>query len=122
MDIGAALTIVLLAALLGQAWAMRIRLGAAGNIPVSRPTGNAKHPNAASCGVFQANWLVAALMLNAMSLPAAMLLLGDAREGLGVLAGFGAVLVASAAAIGSLIWLRRMERLQATERLPERDG
>lgn len=92
MDIGAALTIALLAALLGQSWAMRIRLGA------------------------QSNWLVAALMLNAMSLPAAMLLLGDAREGLGVLAGFGAVLTASAAAIGSLIWLRRMEKLQSPER------
>lgn len=92
MDIGAALTIVLLAALLGQSWAMRIRLGA------------------------QANWLVAALMLNAMSLPAAILLLGDARAGLGVLTGFGAVLTASAAAIGSLIWLRRMEKLQSPER------
>jgi len=98
LEIGAALTITLLAALLGQAWAMRVRLGA------------------------QANWLVAALMLNAMSLPAAILLLGDAREGLGVLAGFGAVLTASAAAFGSLIWLRRMERLQAKAKAPEDHG
>lgn len=88
MDIGAALTIALLAALLGQAWAMRIHLGA------------------------QSGWLVAALMLNAMSLPAAILLLGDAREGLSLAAGFGAVLASSAAAVGALIWLRRMENLQ----------
>ncbi|MEW6766096.1 MAG: hypothetical protein AB1344_09970 [Pseudomonadota bacterium] len=89
MDIGAALTIALLAALLGQAWSLRVRFGA------------------------HVNWLVAALMLNAMSLPAAMLLLGDASTGLGLLAGFVAVLVASAAAIGALIWLRRMENLQS---------
>lgn len=90
MDIGAALTIALLAALLGQAWALRIRLAA------------------------HARWLVAALMLNAMSLPAAMLLLGDASTGLGLLAGFIAVLAASAAAMGALIWLRRIEKLQAS--------
>lgn len=87
MDIGAALTIALLAALLGQAWALRIRLAA------------------------QARWLVAALMLNAMSLPAAILLLGDAREGLSLVAGFGAVLASSAASLGALVWLRRMENL-----------
>ncbi|MEW6445621.1 MAG: hypothetical protein ACOZAQ_00420 [Pseudomonadota bacterium] len=89
MDIGAALTIALLAVLLGQAWALRVRLGE------------------------QARWLVAALMLNAMTLPAAMLLLGDASSGLGVLAGFLAVLTSSGAAIGALIWLHRMDRLGA---------
>ncbi|MGK0674125.1 MAG: hypothetical protein ABWU16_05635 [Halothiobacillaceae bacterium] len=96
---GAALTIALLAALLGQAWARRIRLEA------------------------QAGWLVAALMLNAMSLlPAAILLLGDAREGLSLLAGFGAVLASSAAGLGALIWLRRMERLRVRERFPTDHG
>ncbi len=81
----------MLAALLGHSWALRIRLGD------------------------QAGWLVAALMLNAMSLPAAILLLGDAREGLSQLAGFGAVLTASAAGLGALIWLRRIERLKVKE-------
>ncbi|MDM7322915.1 MAG: hypothetical protein P3W87_006545 [Gammaproteobacteria bacterium] len=98
MDLGAALTIALLAALLSQAWALRIRLGA------------------------QVHWLVAALMLNAMSLPAAILLLGDAREGLGLLAGFGAVLTSSAAGLGALIWLYRMERLQKMEERPTDHG
>jgi len=98
LDTGAALTIALLATLLGQAWALRIRLGA------------------------QAGWLVAALMLNAMSLPAAILLLGDAREELSLLAGFGAVLSASAAGLGALIWLRRMERLQVKEGSPSDHG
>lgn len=98
MDIGAALTIALLAALLGQAWALHIRLAA------------------------HARWLVAALMLNAMSLPAAILLLGDARTGLGLAAGFGAVLSASAAGLGALIWLRRMERLRVREGIPTDHG
>lgn len=98
MDLGSALTLALLAALLAQAWARAIRLGA------------------------QPGWLVAALMLNAMSLPAAILLLGDAREGFGLIAGFGAVLAASAAGLGALLWLYRMERLQSQEDRPADHG
>lgn len=87
MDIGAALTIALLAALLGQAWAAQVRLER------------------------QLGWLSAALLLNAMTLPAAMLLFGDSREALGLVAGFCAVLAASASGMGALIWLYRIEKL-----------
>ena len=95
MDIGAALTIALLAALLGQVWAARVRLER------------------------QLRWLSAALLLNAMTLPAAMLLFGDSHEGLGMLAGFVAILVASASGMGALLWLYRIEKLgQASKPAP----
>ncbi|MDD2892919.1 MAG: hypothetical protein PHF20_03225 [Halothiobacillaceae bacterium] len=87
MDIGAALTIALLAALLGQVWAAQVRLA------------------------HQLCWLSAVLLLNAMTLPAAMLLFGDSHTALGMAAGFGAILVASASGMGALIWLYRIEKL-----------
>ncbi|HES76950.1 MAG TPA: hypothetical protein ENO09_08120 [bacterium] len=87
MDMGAALTIALLAALLGQVWATQVRLER------------------------QLRWLSAALLLNAMTLPAAMLLFGDSHEGLSILAGFAAILVASASGMGALLWLYRIEKL-----------
>lgn len=87
MDIGAALTIALLAALLGQVWAAQVRLAR------------------------QLCWLSAVLLLNAMTLPAAMLLFGDSHTALGMAAGFGAILVASASGMGALIWLYRIEKL-----------
>ena len=87
MDIGAALTIALLAALLGQVWAAQVRLER------------------------QLRWLSAALLLNAMTLPAAMLLFGDSHTVLGMFAGFTAILVASASGMGALIWLYRIEKL-----------
>ncbi|OYY75243.1 MAG: hypothetical protein B7Y40_02195 [Gammaproteobacteria bacterium 28-57-27] len=87
MDIGAALTIALLAALLGQVWAAQVRLAR------------------------QLRWLSAVLLLNAMTLPAAMLLFGDSHTALGMAAGFGAILVASASGMGALIWLYRIEKL-----------
>ncbi|MEW5838697.1 MAG: hypothetical protein AB1717_07690 [Pseudomonadota bacterium] len=94
MDIGAALTIALLAALLGQLWAAQA--------PLAR----------------QLRWQSAVLLLNAMTLPAAMLLLGDSRDGLGMAAGFAAILAASASGLGALIWLYRIEKLgkPSTER------
>lgn len=87
MDIGAALTIALLAALLGQVWATQVRLES------------------------QLRWLSAALLLNAMTLPAAMLLFGDSDTALGMFAGFAAILAASASGMGALIWLYRIEKL-----------
>ena len=87
MDIGAALTIALLAALLGQVWAAQVRLER------------------------QLRWLSAALLLNAMTLPAAMLLFGDSNQVFGMAAGFAAILVASASGMGALIWLYRIEKL-----------
>ncbi len=87
MDIGAALTIALLAALLGQVWAAQVRLES------------------------QLRWLSAALLLNAMTLPAAMLLFGDSNTVFGMTAGFVATLVASASGMGALIWLYRIEKL-----------
>ena len=87
MDIGAALTIALLAALLGQAWAAQVRLES------------------------QLLWLSAALLLNAMTLPAAMLVFGDSAQVFGMAAGFVAILVASASGMGALIWLYRIEKL-----------
>ena len=87
MDIGAALTIALLAALLGQSWAARVRL--------------ARH----------LHWQSAALLLSAMTLPGAMLLFGDSHEPLGMAAGFLAILAASASGLGALIWLYRIEKL-----------
>jgi len=87
MDIGAALTIALLAALLGQVWAAQVRLER------------------------QLRWLSAALLLNAMTLPAAMLLFGDSNTVFGMAAGFVAILVASASGMGALIWLYRIEKL-----------
>jgi hypothetical protein len=87
MDIGAALTITLLAALLGQVWAVQVRLER------------------------QLHWLSAALLLNAMTLSAAMLLFGDSNQVFGMAAGFAAMLVASASGMGALIWLYRIEKL-----------
>ena len=87
MDIGAALTIALLAALLGQVWAAQVRLES------------------------QLRWLSAALLLNAMTLPAAMLVFGDSAQVFGMAAGFVAILVASASGMGALIWLYRIEKL-----------
>ena len=87
MDMGAALTIALLAALLGQVWAAQVRLES------------------------HLRWLSAALLLNAMALPAAMLLFGDSHEGLSMAAGFAAILVASASGMGALLWLYRIEKL-----------
>lgn len=87
MDIGAALTIALLAALLGQVWAAQVRLES------------------------QLRWLSAALLLNAMTLPAAMLVFGDSTQVFGMAAGFVAILVASASGMGALIWLYRIEKL-----------
>jgi len=87
VDIGAALTIALLAALLGQVWAAQVRLER------------------------QLRWLSAALLLNAMTLPAAMLLFGDSNQVFGMVAGFIAILVASASGMGALIWLYRIEKL-----------
>jgi len=87
VDIGAALTIALLAALLGQVWAAQVRLER------------------------QLHWLSAALLLNAMTLPAAMLLFGDSNQVFGMVAGFIAILVASASGMGALIWLYRIEKL-----------
>jgi hypothetical protein len=84
---GAALTIALLAALLGQVWAAQVRLES------------------------QLRWLSAALLLNAMTLPAAMLLFGDSDSALGLFAGFAAILAASASGMGALIWLYRIEKL-----------
>lgn len=91
MDLGAGLTLALLAALLAQAWARTLRLQA------------------------QPAWLVTTLLLNAMSLPAALLLLGDAVQGPGLLAGFGAVLAASGGGLAALIWLYRIEHLPKQE-------
>jgi hypothetical protein len=90
VDIGAALTIALLAALLGQVWAAQVRLER------------------------QLHWLSAALLLNAMTLPAAMLLFGDSNTVFGMAAGFAAILVASASGMGALIWLYRIEKLSQT--------
>ncbi len=90
MDIGAALTIALVAALLGQVWAAQVRLES------------------------QLRWLSAALLLNAMTLPAAMLLFGDSNTVFGLAAGFIAILVASASGMGALIWLYRIEKLGQT--------
>jgi len=87
VDIGAALTIALLAALLGQVWAAQVRLER------------------------QLRWLSAALLLNVMTLPAAMLLFGDSNTVFGMAAGFVAILVASASGMGALIWLYRIEKL-----------
>jgi len=87
LDIGAALTIALLAALLGQVWAAQVSLEG------------------------QLRWLSAALLLNAMTLPAAMLLFGDSNQIFGMAAGFAAILVASASGMGALIWLYRIEKL-----------
>jgi len=87
LDIGAALTITLLAALIGQVWAVQVRLER------------------------QLRWLSAALLLNAMTLPAAMLLFGDSNQIFGMAAGFAAILMASASGMGALIWLYRIEKL-----------
>ena len=87
MAMDAALTIALLAALLGQVWAAQVRLE--------------RH----------LRWLSAALLLNAMTLPAAMLLFGDSHESISLAAGFAAIIVASASGMGALLWLYRIEKL-----------
>ena len=97
MDIGAALTIALLAVLLGQVWAAQVRI---------------EH---------QLRWQSAVLLLSSMSLPAAMLLFGDSNSVLSQTAGFMAILLASASGLGALIWLYRIEKLERSARSPTQD-
>lgn len=94
MDTGAALTIALLAVLLGQVWAAQVRLEG------------------------QLRWQSALLLLSAMVLPAAILLFGDTHEGFGLAAGFLAVMFASASGLGALLWLYRIEKIERTRAEP----